>query len=149
MPWARMLADLIVVFHTAYVSFVIFGLAAILIGAAFHWGWVRNFWFRAIHLTTIGIVVAEAIAGISCPLTDWENQFRVAAGQAGYPGDFIGYWAHRLIFFQAKPWVISMLQILFGLAVLATFVLAPPRRPRRSRHEAPTDPLGLETARSG
>jgi hypothetical protein len=149
MPWARMLADLIVVFHTAYVSFVVFGLAAILIGAVFHWGWVRNFWFRAIHLTTIGIVVIEALAGITCPLTDWENRLRHLAGQASYPGDFVGYWAHRLIFYQAEPWVFTVVYILFGLAVLAALVLAPPRRPGRSRHEAPTDPIGLETARSG
>ncbi len=69
MPWAKLLADLIVVFHAAYVSFVVFGLVAILIGAALRWEWVRNFWFRASHLTMIGIVVLEALFGITCPLT--------------------------------------------------------------------------------
>ena len=64
MLWAEMLADLIVVFHAAYVSFVVFGLVAILIGAVLRWRWVRNFWFRVIHLTAIGIVVAEALFGI-------------------------------------------------------------------------------------
>ena len=59
MLWARMLADLIVVFHAAYVSFVVFGLVAILLGVVFRWSWVRNLWFRAIHLTVIGIVVAR------------------------------------------------------------------------------------------
>jgi cytochrome c biogenesis protein CcdA len=87
-----MLADLIVVFHTAYVSFVVFGLAAILIGAVFHWGWVRNFWFRAIHLTTIGIVVIEALAGITCPLTDWENRLDIWPGRPVFR-DFVGYCA--------------------------------------------------------
>ncbi len=128
MPWARILADLIVVFHASYVSFVVLGLAAILIGAVLRWQWVRNFWFRIAHLTAIGVVVIEAIAGIPCPLTVWESQLRRAAGQAGYSGDFIGYWAHRLIFYRAEPWVFTMLYILFGAAVLATFIFAPPRR---------------------
>ena len=46
MLWARVLADLIVVLHAAYVSFVVFGLAAILLGVVFRWRWVRNVWFR-------------------------------------------------------------------------------------------------------
>ena len=54
MLWARVLADVIVVLHAAYVSFVVFGLAAILLGIVFRWSWVRNVWFRAIHLIAIG-----------------------------------------------------------------------------------------------
>jgi hypothetical protein len=126
-----MLADLIVVIHAAYVSFVVFGLLAILVGALLGWSWVRNFWFRVIHLTAIGIVVAETLAGIPCPLTVWEQQLRTSAGQVGYRGEFIGYWAHQLIFYRAEPWVFTVLYITFGLAVLAAFVLAPPRRSSR------------------
>jgi Protein of Unknown function (DUF2784) len=131
MLWARMLADLIVVIHASYVSFVVFGLLAILIGAALGWSWVRNFWFRVAHLTAIGIVVAEALAGIPCPLTVWEQQLRKTAGQVGYQGDFIGNWAHQLIFYRAEPWVFTVGYTVFGLAVLAAFVLAPPHRSRR------------------
>jgi hypothetical protein len=131
MLWARMLADLTVVIHLAYVSFVVFGLLAILVGAVCRWTWVRNFWFRVIHLTAIGIVVAEALAGIPCPLTVWEQQLRTAAGQTDYRGEFLGYWAHQLIFYRAEPWVFTVLYFAFGLAVLAAFVLAPPRRPSR------------------
>jgi hypothetical protein len=133
MPWARLLADLIVVFHATYVSFVVFGLVLILLGIAFRWGWVRNVWFRTLHLTAIGIVVLEAVVGMTCPLTDWENRLRRMAGEGGYAGDFIGYWAHRLIFYHAEPWVFTVLYISFGLAVLAAFVLAPPRWPGRKR----------------
>lgn len=140
MQWARLLADFIVVFHAAYVSFVVFGLVLILLGIAFRWGWVRNFWFRALHLTAIGIVVLEAIGGMTCPLTDWESRLREMAGEGGYAGDFIAYWAHRLIFYRAEPWVFTALYLTFGLVVLATFVLAPPRWPRR-------DPRGVKSAR--
>jgi hypothetical protein len=45
MLWARVLADLTVVFHAAYVSFVVFGLAAILLGVVFRrTGIFDRFW---------------------------------------------------------------------------------------------------------
>jgi hypothetical protein len=135
MLWARLLADLVVVFHATYFCFVVFGLPIILIGVALRWSWIRNFWFRSLHLTAIGIVVAESFLRITCPLTDWEKQLRKTAGQTSYTGDFIGHWAHQLIFYPIKPWVLTVLYILFGLAVLAAFVLAPPRWPRRSHVE--------------
>ncbi len=131
MPWAKLLADLIVLFHAAYVSFVVFGLLLILLGIAFRWRWVRNIWFRSLHLAAIGIVVLEALVGMTCPLTDWEQGLRTMAGEGGYTGDFIGYWAHRLIFYQAPPWVFTALYVAFGFAVLAAYILAPPRWPVR------------------
>jgi hypothetical protein len=131
MLWARVLADLTVVVHATYVSFVVFGLAAILLGIVFRWSWVRNIWFRTIHLIAIAIVVGESLFGIDCPLTVWERRLREMAGQTGYTGDFLGYWAHQLIFFRADPWVFTVVYTLFGLAVLAAFILAPPRRSHR------------------
>src|SRR5262249_31586971 len=127
MVWARVLADVIVIFHVCYVAFVVLGLVAILAGIVFRWGWVRNPWFRGIHLLMIGIVVGESLAGIPCPLTVWEKQLRVNAGQATYPGDFLGYWAHQVLFYRAEPWVFTVIYSLFGLAVVAAFVVAPPR----------------------
>lgn len=137
MPWASRLADLIVVFHATYVGFIVFGLVAILLGAVFQWSWVRNIWFRAIHLIAIGIVVGESLVGVPCPLTVWEAQLRRMAGQTVYAGDFLGHWTHRLIFFRADPWVFTFIYTLFGMAVLATFFLAPPRRSRRADRSAP------------
>lgn len=132
MFWPRILADLIVVFHACYVGFVILGLVAIMAGIVCRWNWIRNFAFRVIHLAMIGIVVGEALAGIPCPLTVWEKQLREKAGQVAYTGDFLGYWAHQLIFFRAEPWVFTLCYSLFGLAVVFAFVAAPPRWPRRT-----------------
>lgn len=129
MLWARILADLVVVFHLAFVAFVVFGLVAILLGLALGWGWVRNFWFRLLHLAGIGVVAAQAHCGVICPLTILENALRRVAGQETYPGAFVGYWAHRLLFFQAPPWVFTTAYCAFGLTVLAAFLLGPPRWP--------------------
>jgi hypothetical protein len=140
MLWARILADAIVVFHACYVAFVVFGLVAILAGIVFRWSWVRNPVFRLLHLTMIGIVVAEALAGIPCPLTVWEKQLRIQAGQTAYAGDFLGYWAHRLIFYHAEPWVFTVIYTSFGLAVLAALVMAPPRWRRPTMSASPEAP---------
>jgi len=129
----RIAADLVVIVHFSYIAFVAFGLLAILIGLAMGWRWVRNPWFRVAHLIAIAIVAVQAIAGVVCPLTTLENALRQQAGQASYPGAFVGYWAHRLTFYQAPLWVFTLGYVLFGLAVLGTFVLAPPRwRGRKS-----------------
>ncbi len=128
----RFLADLVVVVHATYVGFVVFGLLAILVGLLLGWRWIRNFWFRAIHLVMIGVVVAESLLGIVCPLTSWENELRKLGGGEPRPDGFIAYWAHELIFFQAPAWVFTVGYCLFGALVLATWSLAPPRRPRNA-----------------
>ena len=133
--WYAILADAVVVVHLAYVTFVTLGLVLILLGWLLGWQWVRNFWFRALHLVMMGIVVAEALLGIVCPFTTWEQQLRRLAGQATYTGDFLGHWSHELLFFEADPWVFTAIYCLFGAVVLATYWLVPPRRPAFSRRE--------------
>ena len=122
-----------VVVHAAYVGFVVLGLLAILLGVLFRWRWVRNFWFRAAHLLAISLVVVQVLAGIVCPLTTLENYLRRLAGQGVYPDSFIGFWAHELLFYEAPPWVFQLSYCLFGAAVLAAFLLDPPRWPWEKR----------------
>ena len=76
------LADSILVIHALFVAFVILGFALIVIGMFRRWGWIKNLWFRLLHLLAIGIVVAEAWFGGICPLTDLENRKREAGGGA-------------------------------------------------------------------
>jgi len=122
-------ADLVVVFHAAYAGLVVFGMVAILVGIALGWQWVRNFWFRLIHFLMIATVVAESLLGIDCPLTVLEDELRAQAGEAVYPGSFIGRWVHELLFYDVPNWAFTLAYTLFGLAVLATLILAPPRLP--------------------
>ena len=75
----RIAADVIVIVHFAYVLTVVLGLPITWIGILLRHQWARNFWWRCGHLAMILIVVAEAWAGITCPLTTWEYQLRELA----------------------------------------------------------------------
>lgn len=132
----RILADVVVVLHAAYVLFVIVGLLAVLLGRLRSWQWTRGFWFRIVHLAMMLVVVAETWLGITCPLTTWETALRRRAGQAGYEGDFIARFVHDLLFYDAPDWVFTASYTAFGLLVVASFVLAPPRWPEWRRRVA-------------
>ncbi|MBX3445022.1 MAG: DUF2784 domain-containing protein [Planctomyces sp.] len=125
----KLLADITVTLHVAFVAFVVAGQLLILIGAVRGWSWIRNVWFRGLHLAAIVVVVLEAWAGVTCPLTVWEQDFRARAGQTSYTGDFIAHWLHELLFFEDVPeHIFTACYSAFGAAVLLTFWLAPPRR---------------------
>ena len=50
-------ADLLLVLHASFVAFVIFGLILIIAGRLLSWSWVRNRWFRIVHVVCIGTPV--------------------------------------------------------------------------------------------
>ena len=87
------------------------------------WQWVRNFWFRIIHCLMIATVVVEALLGVSCPLTDWEDMLREKAGETVAQGTFIGRMLHRILFWDATPGTMTIIYCLFGLAVLLALLL--------------------------
>lgn len=124
-------ADLVILAHVGYVLFVLLGQLAILLGAVLRWEWIRNFWFRATHFAMIAVVVFEALLGIVCPLTEWEQQLRAAGGGTVQEGSFIGRLMHNLLFVEVSPTVLTVCYVLFGLLVLICLAWVPPRRPRK------------------
>ena len=122
----RLAADGIVLLHMTYVLVVVLGLPAIWLGILFRQPWARNVWWRCGHLSMILIVVAEAWAGITCPLTTWEHQLRELAQQEAYSGDFIANLVHDWLFYDLPPWVFTAIYSTFGLLVLVSFLVAPP-----------------------
>lgn len=131
MNWPRVMADLVLIVHTAFIAFVLVGLILTWVGIFRGWRWTRGFAFRATHMAAIVFVVIQAYFGIVCPLTILENNLRLRAGQPAY-GDrgFIHHWLHNLIFFDAPSWVFTVCYTIFGLLVLGTLYFAPPMRPR-------------------
>ena len=124
------LADLILVTHALFVAFVVLGLVAILLGRCWRWAWVRNWWFRVIHLLAIGTVVAESWLGLICPLTAWENRSREAAGGSAYSSSFIQHWLHEILFYDFAPWAFTVAYTVFGMLVLIAWLLVPPGHTR-------------------
>ena len=130
-------ADIVVVFHFSYVLFILVGLACILLGRILGWQWIRNPWFRLLHLATIGIVVVESLLAITCPLTTLENYLRGLAGQTVRDGSFVGRVAHDLLFIEATPAMFQLLYCGFGGLVLLTLLLIPPRLGKSQRQGTP------------
>jgi len=158
MNWHIAFANVIVFIHVLYVGIVIVAVPAILLGWLLKWRWVRNFWFRLIHFIMMGIVVVETGFGMTCPLTTWETNLRIAGGQfqisynddgteqrnergqqilyttEEYQGDFVGRLLQRILFFQpdqVSQAVLNLCYYGFGAMILATFILVQPRWPWR------------------
>lgn len=122
----QFVADTLLISHALFIGFVVFGLVLILMGMFRKWRWIRNPWFRSLHLAAIGTVILQSWLDIACPLTVWENYFREKAVESVYPAPFIQHWLHQLIFFQAESWVFTLCYSLFGGLVLATWYFVPP-----------------------
>jgi hypothetical protein len=131
----QLAADAVLVLHVAVVLFVVGGLLMVLLGNLLRgrhggplWPWVNRPWFRALHGLAIATVVLQSWLGITCPLTDLEWWLRAQAGQTMPDRGFIELWLHRLLFYEAPPWVFVLAYTGFGLAVAAAWWRWPPRR---------------------
>ena len=122
------LADAVLLLHTLFVIFIIAALLLTIIGGLRRWRWVRNFWFRTVHLVCIAVVVAQSWIGLLCPLTTLEMWLRRQAGEAVYDKSFIQYWLERLLYYDAPEWVFVTVYTIFGLLVIITWIRFPPRR---------------------
>ena len=67
---ARLLADLVVVVHLAYLVFIP-------LGGFLAWRW-RG--LVPVHLAATAIAFVSITIGFECPLTTWENSLRRAGG---------------------------------------------------------------------
>jgi uncharacterized membrane protein YfcA len=121
-----MIADAVLVVHALFVLFVVGGFVLILIGAR-RWSWVRNRAFRVLHLAAIAFVAAEALLGVTCPLTMWEDMLRGGNSERS----FVGRWVARALYYEFPEWVFAVAYCLFTLAVIWAWRAIPPRPFRR------------------
>lgn len=137
------LADAIVAFHGCYVGFVVVGQLLIMIGLACRWQWVRNPWFRWLHLLAILVVAVEASVSFQCPLTTWERNLRELAGEETSKMSFVGRLFNSILFYDIDEdceAIFSKFHMGFGVLVLLTFLLFPPRFRRAKAAPAPATP---------
>jgi hypothetical protein len=146
------LADALVFVHAAFCAFVLFGQVFIVLvwlcrffqsvastneepgyrlpvfGWIARWGWVRNPWFRSIHLACILVVAFEASIQFTCPLTTWENDLRELAGEPIRGSSFVGRLLNDILFSEDYDnEIVHKIHMTFGGFVLFTFLFFPPR----------------------
>ena len=106
----RVLADLTLVAHVAFVVFAALGGLLVL-------RWRRAVWPHAAALAW-GVVVQ--LANWTCPLTPLENYFRRAGGEAGYEGGFIEHHLRAILYSES---VTHELRVALGLLLLVANLL--------------------------
>jgi hypothetical protein len=119
------LADTVAAVHLLYVLFVVCGLLLIWLGYAARWRWVRNWWFRALHVAAMAFVALEALVGAICPLTWLEDALRPGA-ESGR--SFIQRAIHAVLYWELPAWVFTVAYAGFAAVVIATFIWLPPNR---------------------
>lgn len=84
----RLLADLVLTAHLAFVAFVV-------LGGLLLFRWPRLVW---IHLPAAAWGVVVEYTGWICPLTPLENWLRSRGGGAGYGGGFVDHYLLRTLY---------------------------------------------------
>ncbi len=84
----RVLADLVVLVHAAFVVFVVGGGLMVL-------RWRRVAW---VHIPCAVWGALIEFTGWICPLTPLENQLREAGGRAGYEGGFVEHYVIPVLY---------------------------------------------------
>ncbi len=105
MAW-RILADAVLVFHAAFITFALLG------GLTLLW----RHWMAGPHLAAAAWGAFVVGTGRICPLTPLENQLRLAAGEQGYGGGFIEHYVVNLIY---PPGLTRPVQVLLAVALVA------------------------------
>src|SRR6185503_15725763 len=101
---AAALSQAILALHLAVIAFNVLGLAAIPLGAAMGWRWVRVRWWRLLHLASWAVVAVQAVAGRACFLTIWQDQL-TGAGATEPP--LIMRWVNRVIYWPLPIWAFA------------------------------------------
>ena len=107
----RILADLVVLTHLAFILFVLFGGLLVL-----RWRWVL--WA---HIPAAGWGLLIEITGWICPLTPLENWLRNLSGAAGYSGGFVERYLIPVIYPAALTRDIQL--VLGGIVVLVNLAV--------------------------
>ena len=98
-------ADLVLVFHLAFVVFVA-------LGGLLALRWRRVAW---LHVPAAAWGAAIEFGGWICPLTPIENDLRARAGESPYTGDFVARYLLPVIYPEGLT---REAQIVMGIAVL-------------------------------
>lgn len=126
----KILADLIVVMHFAWILFMLWGFILAARGF-FHKKFFERWFFRALHLLGIVYVSLLAMMGKYCPLTLWENSLRAKYDpNLTYPGSFMIHYAQELVYPDINPLIIRIPTTFIAVFTVVIFIVKPPAKIR-------------------
>ena len=124
----KILADVILIIHSALVLFILLGFILTLSGFLSR-GFFDKWLFRIVHLLGIASVSLSAIKGKYCPLTIWENSLRVKYDPAStYAGSCIVHYVKQLFNLEVNPSVLIRFTIFLALFTVVIFIIKPPMK---------------------
>lgn len=107
----RILADVLVVLHLAFVAFVVLGGLLVLRRPRLAW----------VHLPVAVYGMLIEAVGWVCPLTPLENRFRVLGGLPAYEGDFVGRYLLPVLYpaglTRETQWLLAAVVLAVNAAV--------------------------------
>jgi len=121
------LADLVLLAHLAFITFVV-------LGGALALRWPKLVW---VHVPAAAWGVFIEYAGLICPLTPLEIALRRRAGQEPYGGGFISHYLTAVIYpaglTRGAEIVLGTLVLLLNAAVYSWMIVKRGRRTRAQR----------------
>lgn len=122
-----LLALLVLAAHVGIILFNVAGLVLIPLGGWRGWGFVRIFWWRALHLAILALVAVQALLARACFLTLWQSTLQERAGESASSAPLIARWLHDLLFWPLPLWFFAVLYVAVWLYALLLWRLVPPR----------------------
>ena len=127
----RAFADLLVLFHLAFVAFVVLGGLLVV-------RWPKAAWAH-IPAALWGVLIEYT--GWICPLTPLENSLRLSGGEAGYSGGFVEHYVLPTLYpaglTRGTQIALGSVVLLLNLAAYGTYIA---KRNRGRAHVEATPP---------
>jgi polyferredoxin len=74
----------------------------------------------------MAFIALEAVAGVTCPLTIWEDALR-GAPEAPQSRGFVSRWVAAVLFWDWPAWVFAAIYAAWTALIVATWFFVPPR----------------------
>lgn len=105
----RLLADLVVLTHLAYLAFIV-------AGGFLAWRWPRLVPF---HLAALLVGLVSITVGFDCPLTNLERWLRRRGGEQAYTSGFVDHYVKGRVYPAGHD---GAVELLIGTLVLVAYV---------------------------
>ncbi len=119
----RIIADMLIVIHFIWIVFMIWVFLKTIISVIKkNYKFLNNVIIRTLHLLGIFLVAIFIIIDKPCPITIWENKFRMLAGETVYKGSFIVHYIEKLVYPDVPPYIVEIPSILIGLITVIFYI---------------------------